>query len=183
MLVDVLLRAHYTVFLFLLRMRNLTTLFLLIFAVILGTFFLLQWARPVLHTSLLYSQIFIVKFDMAVARLAAAVSIKQEPPDSPPPTTSRSFGDPNLAAAESHTHPVEPRPVHPVELDERILNLCSENPKGITDDIITADQPQINTEQRLKALQRLLSQACVCVCLSVCIIYNCVWYIICMFAI
>ena len=110
---------------------------------------------------------------MAVARLAAAVAIKQEPPDSPTATTSLS--DPNLGrtgtsvAAEGHTHPVEPRPVHPVELDERILNLCSQNPKGITDDIITADQPQINTEQRMKALQRLLSQARgVCVSVSVC---------------
>ncbi len=99
---------------------------------------------------------------MAVARLAAAVAIKQEPPDSPTATTSQSLG-----ATESHTHLVEPRPVHPVELDERILNLCSQNPKGITDDIIMMDQPQINTEQRMKALQRLLSQACACVCVRV----------------
>ena len=111
---------------------------------------------------------------MAVAQLAAAVTIKQEPPDSPTATTS--FGNLNpgstgtSVAAEGHTHPLEPRPVHPVELDERILNLCSQNPKGITDDIITADQPQINTEQRMKALQRLLSQACVCVYCGVCML-------------
>ena len=91
---------------------------------------------------------------MAVAHLAAAVAIKQEPPDSP--ITSL-----ESTSAEGHMHPVEPKPVHPVELDERIMNLCSQYPKGITDDIITQDQPQINTEQRLKALQRLLSQACV----------------------
>lgn len=95
---------------------------------------------------------------MAVARLAAAVSIKQEPPDTPTSTS----GQPTLmdtTSIGSPTHPVEPKPVHPVELDERILNLCLQYPKGITDDIITQDQPQINTEQRMKALQRLLSQA------------------------
>ena len=96
---------------------------------------------------------------MAVARLAAAVAIKQEPPDSPPATTGSCPGSiSTFGAAEGHTHPLESRPVHPVELDERILNLCSQNPKGITDDIIMADQPQINTEQRMNALQRLLSQ-------------------------
>ena len=122
------------------------------------------FSSPYITTIQPYS--FVVKCAMAVARLAAAVAIKQEPPDSPTATTPRSLG-----ATESHTHPaVEPRPVHPVELDERILNLCSQNPKGISDDIITADQPQINTEQRMKALQRLLSQACLYICVYVCII-------------
>lgn len=104
---------------------------------------------------------------MAVAHLAAAVAIKQEPPDLP---TTAPAQDPHLGttSAEGCTHSVEPKPVHPVELDERILNLCSQYPKGITDDIITLDQPLINTEQRMKALQRLLSQVyntlyrCVC---------------------
>ena len=91
---------------------------------------------------------------MAVAQLAAAVLVKQELPDTPMDTSS----------VESHPLAVEPKPVHPVELDERILNLCQQYPKGITDDIITQDQPQINTEQRMKALQRLLSQAWLCIC-------------------
>lgn len=102
---------------------------------------------------------------MAVAQLAAAVLVKQELPDPP----SSNSGQPvdtatdTRSSVESHPLSVEPKPVHPVELDERILNLCLQYPKGITDDIITQDQPQINTEQRLKALQRLLSQARQCV--------------------
>ena len=105
---------------------------------------------------------------MAVAQLAAAVLVKQELPDPP----SSSSGQPvdtatdTRSSVESHLS-VEPKPVHPVELDERILNLCLQYPKGITDDIITQDQPQINTEQRLKALQRLLSQARQCVYVDV----------------
>lgn len=99
---------------------------------------------------------------MAVAQLAAAVAIKQEPPDPPP-----SGSDPDATSFDGHAQLLEHIPVHPVDLDERILNLCSQNPKGITDDIITADQPQINTEQRLKALQRLLSQAWLSVCVCV----------------
>lgn len=95
---------------------------------------------------------------MAVARQAAVVAIKQEPPDSPIVSLNQSENL-QVTSAKGHKHPVEPKPVHPVELDERILNLCSQYPKGVTDDIIMQDQPQINTEQRLKALQRLLSQA------------------------
>lgn len=45
-----------------------------------------------------------------------------------------------------------------VDLEERILKLCTESPKGITDDTISRDQPLIDTEKRMKALQRLLSQ-------------------------
>lgn len=46
-----------------------------------------------------------------------------------------------------------------VDLEERILQLCSESPEGtISDDIISKDQPLIDTERRMKALQRLLSQ-------------------------
>ena len=97
---------------------------------------------------------------MAVARQAAVVAIKQEPPDSPI-ASLKQHENLQVTSAEGHVHPVEPKPVHPVELDERIMNLCSQYPKGVTDDIIMQDQPQINTEQRLKALQRLLSQACV----------------------
>ena len=50
-------------------------------------------------------------------------------------------------------------PVNPVQLEERILELCAEHPKGITDEIITRDQPLISGEARMRALQRLLSMA------------------------
>lgn len=69
------------------------------------------------------------------------VSIKPEPSDE---VGSSSGGHPD--------------PVSLVDLEERILQLCSESPKGITDDMIIKDQPRIDTERRLKALQRLLSQ-------------------------
>ena len=45
----------------------------------------------------------------------------------------------------------------PVQLEEKILQLCSENPKGVTDEMIIAEHV-VNTEQRLRALQRLLSR-------------------------
>ena len=45
----------------------------------------------------------------------------------------------------------------PVNLEDRILELCTEHPKGITDEMIVADQPSIDTVKRMKALQRLLS--------------------------
>jgi len=75
---------------------------------------------------------------MAVAR-AAEMVIKQEPPDPAPSHSPR-------------------EPVDPLLLGERILTLCSENPKGITDEIITNDQPFFVAEKRVAALQRLLSQ-------------------------
>ena len=50
------------------------------------------------------------------------------------------------------------QPANLINLEERILQLCLEKPKGITDDMITQDQPLIDTERRMKALQRLLSQ-------------------------
>ena len=74
---------------------------------------------------------------MAVARLAA---MKEEPPDP---------GD----HAPGHAHLADP-----VSLEERILTLCAANPKGISDDVIIHDQPTVSAQQRMKALQRLLSQ-------------------------
>ena len=65
------------------------------------------------------------------------------------------------SAAAEDTPPVGlgvPESVSFVDLEERILQLCSESPNGITDDIISKDQPLIDTERRMKALQRLLSQ-------------------------
>ena len=56
----------------------------------------------------------------------------------------------------------------PVNLEERILQLCSEHPKGITDEMIRTDQPAIDTAKRMKALQRLLSMVrCAETCLGV----------------
>lgn len=75
---------------------------------------------------------------MAVARVAEMV-VKQEPSDPPP----------------GHA---PPEPVDPVHLEERILTLCAGTPKGITDEMITQDQPFFDAEKRRAALQRLLSQ-------------------------
>ncbi len=45
-----------------------------------------------------------------------------------------------------------------VDLEERILQLCAENARGITEEVIKIDQPQLDAERRLKALERLLTQ-------------------------
>ena len=48
-----------------------------------------------------------------------------------------------------------------IDLEERILQLCSESPKGITTEAISRDQPKLDTQRMLRALQRLLSQVLV----------------------
>lgn len=67
-----------------------------------------------------------------------------------------------LAGTSEETPPASlgvPESVSFVDLEERILQLCSESPEGtISDDTISRDQPLIDTERRMKALQRLLSQ-------------------------
>ncbi len=45
----------------------------------------------------------------------------------------------------------------PVDLEERILELCTVNSKGVTEDVITDDQPKMTKDKIVKALQRLLS--------------------------
>ena len=70
---------------------------------------------------------------MAAAQL---VALKQEPPDLSAPGPSSDH----------------------LALEERILALCAQYPKGITDEMITTDQPHVHTERRMNALQRLLSQ-------------------------
>ncbi|XP_064382241.1 DNA-directed RNA polymerase III subunit RPC6-like isoform X2 [Halichondria panicea] len=70
---------------------------------------------------------------MAAAQLAA---LKQEPPDLSEPGPSSDY----------------------LVLEEKILALCAEHPKGITDEMLANDQPNVHTELRMKALQRLLSQ-------------------------
>ena len=52
---------------------------------------------------------------------------------------------------------VKQEPVDPVHLENTILRLCRENPKGITDSLLQSECPGISVEQRMKALQRLLS--------------------------
>ena len=57
-------------------------------------------------------------------------------------------------ATEEHATNAGP---DPVDLEERILVLCTENSKGVTEETITSDQPNITKDKILKALQRLLS--------------------------
>ena len=70
---------------------------------------------------------------MAVADIAA-VAVKQEKDDS----------DTGIQS-------------NPVNLEERILELCKEHSKGVTAEMIISDQPMIDNVKRMKALQRLLS--------------------------
>lgn len=70
---------------------------------------------------------------MAVADIAA-VAVKQEKDDS----------DTGIQS-------------NPVNLEERILELCKEHSKGVTNEMIISDQPMIDNVKRMKALQRLLS--------------------------
>ena len=83
---------------------------------------------------------------MAVAHIALKQEAQSPPPSSHPPTFTTSTTPPG------HT------PRDPLGLEERILTLCALNSKGITDDIIVQDQPTIDAEKRMRALQRLLSQ-------------------------
>ena len=88
---------------------------------------------------------------MAVAQLA----VKQEAQSPPPPSLPPSF-----TPGTTGTTPPGTTPRDPLGLEERILTLCAQNSKGITDDIIVQDQPTIDVEKRMRALQRLLSQVC-----------------------
>lgn len=47
--------------------------------------------------------------------------------------------------------------VDAVDLEERVVQLCKENPKGITDQLILQDMPNIPPQQRVTAINRLLS--------------------------
>ncbi len=79
---------------------------------------------------------------MAAVQLVA--TLKQEPPDLSTPTPT-----PNPSLGPSSDH---------LALEKRILMLCAEHPKGITDEILMTDQPHVPAELRMKALQQLLSQ-------------------------
>ncbi|XP_013382572.1 DNA-directed RNA polymerase III subunit RPC6 [Lingula anatina] len=59
--------------------------------------------------------------------------------------------------AESANAPVKQEPVDAVNLESRILELCMEFPKGLTDAIIQNSMPQFDAQQRVTAINRLLS--------------------------
>lgn len=48
-------------------------------------------------------------------------------------------------------------PLDPLDLEERILELCGNHAKGVTEDIITTELPQMAKDKIMKSLQRLLS--------------------------
>ena len=45
----------------------------------------------------------------------------------------------------------------PLDLEGRIVELCTDHEKGVTEDMITADQPTMTKDKIMTALQRLLS--------------------------
>ena len=45
----------------------------------------------------------------------------------------------------------------PINAEQRILELCAQHPDGISDTILQQEMPTINAQQRLAALNRLLS--------------------------
>lgn len=47
--------------------------------------------------------------------------------------------------------------IEAVDLESKILTLCKENAKGITDAIIQQNMPSIPAQQRVMAINRLLS--------------------------
>lgn len=48
--------------------------------------------------------------------------------------------------------------VDPINAEARILELCAQNPDGINDIILQHGMPQVTAQQRLAALNRLLSK-------------------------
>ncbi|RNA31475.1 DNA-directed RNA polymerase III subunit RPC6 isoform X2 [Brachionus plicatilis] len=46
---------------------------------------------------------------------------------------------------------------NPINAEQRILELCAQNPDGISDSMLQQEIPQISAQQRLAALNRLLS--------------------------
>lgn len=47
--------------------------------------------------------------------------------------------------------------IEAVDLESKILTLCQENAKGVTDGIIQQSMPSIPAQQRVMAINRLLS--------------------------
>ena len=51
----------------------------------------------------------------------------------------------------------QPASEHDVSILRRIILLCQQIPKGITDQVIQNDMPQFDAQQRVMAINRLLS--------------------------
>uniref|UniRef100_A0A2K6F2S0 Uncharacterized protein n=1 Tax=Propithecus coquereli TaxID=379532 RepID=A0A2K6F2S0_PROCO len=52
---------------------------------------------------------------------------------------------------------VQPPDADPVEIENRIIELCHQFPHGITDQVIQNEMPHIEAQQRAVAINRLLS--------------------------
>ena len=78
-------------------------------------------------------------------------AVKKEPLEE-----QESYKSPSATVSSSQA--IAEPPVNLVDLEERILQLCADNPKGISEEVIKSDQPQLDAERRLKALERLLTQ-------------------------
>ncbi|KAB1262382.1 DNA-directed RNA polymerase III subunit RPC6 [Camelus dromedarius] len=55
---------------------------------------------------------------------------------------------------------VQPPDADPVEIENRIIELCHQFPHGITDQVIQNEMPHIEAQQRAVAINRLLSMSC-----------------------
>lgn len=52
---------------------------------------------------------------------------------------------------------IKQEPVDSVDFESKVLELCKETPKGISDSIIQEHLPNITPQQRVKGINRLLS--------------------------
>ena len=59
--------------------------------------------------------------------------------------------------ATSNSVEVKQEVVDFVDIESKVIELCKENPKGITDSIIQTSIAGISAQQRVKAINRLLS--------------------------
>ena len=71
------------------------------------------------------------------------VNIKREKPDEP------------VASSSSSNNTIVD--VNPAEIEARIIELCQEFPKGVSDKILQNDMPNLDAAIRVKAVNRLLS--------------------------
>jgi len=55
--------------------------------------------------------------------------------------------------------PADDHPIEPIELEDKILELCGEFPDGLPDGVIQLRIPNITAQQRATAINRLLAQA------------------------
>ncbi|XP_012942278.1 DNA-directed RNA polymerase III subunit RPC6 isoform X2 [Aplysia californica] len=52
---------------------------------------------------------------------------------------------------------VKQEPAEEIDIESKIIELCSQNPKGISDEVIKQSVPQCDIQQRVTAVNRLLS--------------------------